>query len=303
MPGETHFFPDIYAKRQIYGDPTDKSRRSVIVDRLATLYGRYNEPEDQTRIDDLFAGSGRNTLMQHGASYDQLFNTFMCLQMPTQKTRWGNNVPKDLYFFETILRYYPDAHFVICVRDIRDFMLSYQNKWKVTAPDQVERVRKLYHPVITSLLWKSSMKLVPAVLAKVQAGHAMVVPYEQLVSNPGVMVKQACDMIGEPFEQEMLQVDSSNSSFGVEQQGIFSSSIGRWREKIPAEHAWLAQRLAANEMLSLGYALEPIRVNPLKVAGLLLSTPIALWRALAANRRNTGPIIPYLIRRLRTLVA
>ena len=51
MPGETHFFEDIYSRKTTDGTNFNKEDRNNIIERLLTLYSRFNEPGDQKRVD------------------------------------------------------------------------------------------------------------------------------------------------------------------------------------------------------------------------------------------------------------
>lgn len=149
MPGETHFFEDIYARRQELGDPTDAAARARIIERLQTLYGRFREPPDQTRIERLFAGSDLRAALNRAHSYREIFSAFLEAQMgAVGKRRWGNQVPRDLFELDRIFAFFPDARVVACLRDPRDFLLSYRDKWQRDKEGrEAERLRKLYHPV------------------------------------------------------------------------------------------------------------------------------------------------------------
>ena len=55
----------------------------------------------------------------------------MNIQMRSQgKSRWGNNVPKDIFNIDKILSFYPDAKILVCIRDPRDFLVSYKHFWQ-----------------------------------------------------------------------------------------------------------------------------------------------------------------------------
>jgi hypothetical protein len=153
MPGETHFFDDIFSRRNELGDIADANVRVEIVDRLATLYDRYYEPADQQRINQLFVSAGmREALLAPYKSYCEIMSRFMEVQMRhEQKTRWGNNAPRDVFNINDIVKCYPNVKILICVRDVRDFLVSYKTKWKITSEDHVNRLKALYHPVVTSL--------------------------------------------------------------------------------------------------------------------------------------------------------
>jgi hypothetical protein len=305
MPGETHFFDDIYARRHELGDPQDPGARQRILDRLSTLYARYNEPDDQERIEKLFADptvSQRLSTACH--TYRDMLSAFMELQTcAADKVRWGNNVPKDLFHLKEILAFYADAKILICIRDIRDFLLSYQHKWRVTSQEQAQRLQQLYHPIVTALLWKASVQQMDRARALIPPANLMLVRYESLVERPAETVRQICAFVGEEFEADMLAIDTHNSSFHVQGSGIFTSSVGRWRTQLRPEEVYVAQKLAGNELAQLGYALEKVTAPPGKLARVVLTLPYALWRALAANTAIRGPLIPYLLRRARIFLS
>ena len=305
MPGETHFFDDIYARRNELGDPQDLAARHRILQRLSTLYARYNEPEDQERVQKLFADPiVIERLKMSCRTYQDILSAFMELQTRAAgKVRWGNNVPKDLFHLQEIQSFYPDAKFVLCMRDVRDFLLSYQNKWRVSSPDQVQRLQQLYHPIMTSLLWKASVKQMVRAQTFIPPDNLLLLRYESLVERPAETVRQLCDFVGEEFEADMLAVDTHNSSFHVQTTGIFASSVGRWRTQLSHEEVYIAHKLTRTELEQFGYAVEMISAHPGKLARIVLTLPNALWHALAANKAMRGPLMPYLVRRALTFLS
>lgn len=300
MPGETHFFHDVYANRAALGDPATDAGIARIVGRLGTLYGRYNEPDDQARIDRLFADPGAvRSFYGSCGDYGAVMSRFMALQtQDAGKARWGNHAPKDLFHVDDILRFYPRAMIVVCVRDLRDFLSSYRDKWRATTQDHVERIRSLYHPVLTTLLWKASVRQAQRLRDKVPRESLVVVKYEELVCDTEHVVRDLCARIGERFEPRMLEVSSHNSSSAATVAGIFTSSVGRWEGALSNEEVYLAQRIAGREMEALGYAPKRVGANTAKVALVAATTPAAALRALNANRALRGPLLPYLWRRV-----
>ena len=108
------------------------------------------------------AASDLANVLQGCRNYSEVFGRFMELQMQVVgKARWGNNAPRNLFSAATIKIFFPAAKLIVCVRDIRAFLYSYKGKWEVTSEEHVERLKKLYHPVVTSYLWKSSMRQLP----------------------------------------------------------------------------------------------------------------------------------------------
>lgn len=305
MPGETHFFDDVYAHRQSIGDLGSPAARDQIAYMLADHYRRYWENPDQDRVDRLMREQPEtwNDWRDGIRDYRDALSGFMEMQMNLEgKVRWGNNVPRDIFNVAEILSFYPNAKFVVCVRDPRDFLLSYKDKWKVSGDENAERLRKLYHPVITSVLWKASMRQLPRLKADVPARNHIIVRYEDLVTEPEKTMRRVCETIEEDFETQMLDVQESNSSTGVQQSGIFKTSVGRWRTHLgPAEIA-VAQQITACESRDLGYTTATTNASMFAVAALFAQAPFALIRAMRANAHLRGPLIDYLARRVKSLV-
>ncbi len=303
MPGETHFFDDIYS-RKTDADHISDEMISDICNHLYDLYGRYYEPDDQDRIERLFVSVDELKNEMAGClTYSDIFKRFMDVQMQhEEKVRWGNNAPRDLFSVDDILEFYPNAKIIVCVRDARAFLLSYQGKWKVTGDEHVERLKKLYHPVITSLLWKASMKLVPALKKKVPTENIIIVKYEDLVTSAEKTVRHICDVIQEDYEPDMLNVMTHNSSNAPQAGGIFSTSVFRWKTDLKPEEIAVSQLFCKKQLSDLGYGFVSPGASVHKLVFIFLNTPFALWRALHANKEMRGPLLPYLYRRLSALI-
>lgn len=298
MPGETHFLEDIYRRRDSTADLSQ--RLPYVLAGLRTLYGRFNEPADQQRIDALWEAAAFEPQLSRCGTYREIFEAFMALQAASAgKTRWGNQVPRDVFELETIFGMFPDARVVACIRDPRDFLVSYRDKWTIST--EGARLRRLYHPVLTSYLWKASAR---AILdGKERFGSAIhVLRYEDLVGEPDSHLRQLCAFIGEDFDPRVLRTQFSNSSTGERFTGIATRSAGRWGADLPAEDAYFAQKICGPVMERFGYT--PVKLAPdrLQIARIALAAPARAISALSANRSKRGPTLPYLIRRIRALV-
>jgi hypothetical protein len=304
MPGETHFIEDVYSRRDDLGDPADEHAREHIAERLATLYGRFNEPADQKRIDRLLESDGLTVALSQAATYRDLFDVFMTRQMAAEgRRRWGNQVPRDLFELDQLFSFYPEARVIACVRDLRDYLLSYRDRWKAgsAVPGDEERLRKLYDPILTSMLWRSGMAALDTA-TKRYGEHIFVNRYEALVNDPINQVKAICAFVGEGFVPAMLDVGSYASSAGSRDRKIFASSVGRWRGHLPPADVAVAQRIGARYMAAFGYLSEPAGAHPLSVIRLLFRSPFRTWQAIAVNKRVRGPLFPYLAKRLGKLI-
>jgi len=303
MPGETHYYDDVFSRAGKHPDLNVPGVISDIAHRLYSIYRRYHEQSDQERINTMFpAVDDLATALAGCKGYDEVLDKFMSWQMRVEgKQRWGNNAPRDLFSLTAIHRHFPHAKIVVCVRDIRAFLLSYKGKWRVTGEDHVQRLKKLYHPVVTSYLWKSSMCQLPELEKLFNPADRIIVRYEDLVTRPEQTVRSICATIEEDFEPEMLDINIHNSSSATEAGGIFSTSVDRWRSDLSKEEICIGQTIGRSELLQLGYELHDVKAGIFKVAVLWLGTPYALWRALAANKETRGPLIPYLYKRIVSL--
>ncbi len=303
MPGENHFFEDIYSRRGELGTLANPQVRERVVDRMISIYARYNQTTDAERIKEEFGAANTRSLHDHADSYEQLLHEFMNIRLSfSGKRRWGNNTPKDIFHVRDIMGVFPDVVFVVCIRDLRDFLLSYKGRWKVTTQAHKERLRNLYHPVITTLLWKATVRKIMTLAADAGGDRYIVLRYEDLVRDPEGSARRICTLIGEAYEPDMCQVDENNSSDAASKQGIYTSSIGRWESGLSAEEIFIAQSLAGVEMAFLGYEAKAVQPNLFKLLLVAAGLPIAAWRALYANRANRGPTLRYLAKRLGLLV-
>jgi hypothetical protein len=211
-------------------------------------------------------------------------------------------VPRDIFNIDKIVNWFPDAKIIVCVRDLRGFLLSYKGKWRITAEDDIERLRKIYHPVITSFLWKASTRLIPVIKHKIIPKNLLVMRYEDLVKDTEQTVRKMCEVVEEDFEPQMLSIKGHNSSHPTHEEGIFSTSVERWKSQLSAEEIAIPQYIARRELEELGYERISTSVSPVKVAGIYLSTPYTLVAGLYANRKKRGPLLSYLMRRTRALM-
>lgn len=301
MPGELHFFEDIYARRGATSSLSSPEVRARVVERLLSIYGRYNQP-DQDRIERLFACPETRARLDGAATdYGSLLSTFMDIQLrQSGKTRWGNNTPKDVFHVDSIDALFPQAKFVICVRDPRDFLLSYKGRWQVS--EHGTRLRSLYHPILTSLLWKATVQRIPSIEDRLGPTRCSVVHYEALVNDTAATVRRLCNVLDLSYCEAMLEVQSHNSSAPTSDTGIFNTSVGRWRDGLEPEEVFLAERIAGPGMELLGYERSGPQANPLRLAGHVATLPARTIAALWANRSHRGPTLPYLRRRFQALL-
>ncbi len=301
-PGETHFFEDIWSRRQEMGELKTEAEIAVAAARTMTLFQRYNFPETQKFVDSCLNSTAlvQQTLDLEGG-YGALYAAFMMtLANCAGKTSVCDDTPKHLFYIPDILQLFPGARFIGCVRDPRDFLFSYRNYWRRSS--ESDRIKALYHPIVTSMIWRSSAKSLLKYARQLGPDKMLLVQYENLVQNPEQTIQDMSNFLALGFEPEMMQIESNNSSFEQTSTGIFATSVGRWRTGLPAEDAWWCQTINQNTMADFSLQKDQLAVSKKAVLSSFASTPSAFITALNANKEKRGPLLGYLVRRMRALI-
>jgi hypothetical protein len=255
------------------------------------------------------ADAALNERLQRAADPAAFFRTFMDAQAAALgKERWCTHTHNDLYHLPSIFAMYPEAKVVLCVRHPLDFLASYRNKWqrnlRLNRPERAYRIRQLYHPVVTSFFWLMNVGAIEGALRR-WSGRVLLLRYEDLVQQPETSVRRLCDFVGEDFASEMLRPSFNNSSYRMDSGEIFASSMGRWKESLPASHAYVAQLICRRVMRRFGY--DPVPLGPARLAavGHMLSAPLTLLKILVARARMLrGPwFARWVVRRLASTMA
>lgn len=222
------------------------------------------------------------------------------------KTIGCDQTPRNLYYIEELLALYPEAHFVVMVRDPRDVLLSQKNRWKRrrlgakgTPWWNALRTWAGYHPVTISLLWRSG----------VAAGdrfrddpRVCVLRFEELLSDPEPQLKRVCESIGIAYDPAMLDVPRVGSSHQADrptERGLDPGAAGRWKQGgLTRTELAVCQRIAAEHMARYGYDTEPVKASALSLAWCRVTWLFKSALALALNFRRIRNLRESVRRRL-----
>ena len=87
----------------------------------------------------------------------KIFQQFMQICAETcGKRRWVEKTPNHVFYVAEILRDFPDAKFIHISRNPYSYLISY--KYSPYTVNNVTRRGKLYHPLVTSILWNNAEK-------------------------------------------------------------------------------------------------------------------------------------------------
>jgi hypothetical protein len=299
--GETHFYEDVWPRLRGAYEQGVPGAGPAAAQRTLSLFGLYNFPEAQRFVDaHLTAADVLARAAAEGPGLHAIYRAFAGLATAAAgKDVLCDDTPKHAFYLEAILDGLPDARVVAVARDPRDYLASYKNYWRRSS--ESARVKAIYHPIHTTLLWRSTWNQLSGFARTDGEGRVHLIRYEDLVSRPEDTTRRLCGFLGLEYLPDLLAVDSSNSSFDAPAEGIFATSVGRWRSVLTPAEAWWCQRIARGGMVELEYAPVPSAASPWSVAIVLLTAPLAIIQGLWANRAKRGPLVPYLLRRIRGL--
>ncbi|GAB4191177.1 MAG: hypothetical protein Kow00105_05290 [Phycisphaeraceae bacterium] len=222
------------------------------------------------------------------------------------KTIGCDQTPRNLYYIRELLDLYPEARFVVMVRDPRDVMLSQKNRWKRrrlgakgTPWWNALRTWAGYHPITISLLWRSG---IAAGDAFAEDPRVCVLRFEDLLADPEKQMRRVCEVVGLTYDPGMLDVPRVGSSHQADrpaERGLDPSAAGRWKlGGLTQTELAICQRLAGEAMARHRYPLEPIAPPPLALVWCRLTWLLKSSLAFALNFRRVKHLRESLRRRL-----
>jgi len=171
---------------------------------------------------------------------------------------WGEKTPGHALWLPQIRSLFPQARVLFMVRDPRDVLVSYDDRWDEGRrdTDYVTSTAALLKHYMTHLLSRPGFP--PEQIHWVK--------YEALTSQPQAELEQICGFLGVDFEPRMLAFYRRHAN--VEQEmaegrhhallskPATTEKIGRYRQALSASQIALVERLMGQEMQALGYPLS-----------------------------------------------
>jgi len=223
------FFNEVWKNLKHYRDPA-----AQVLAREASKAGRYEGPTAPI-------------LEKFGRAYAKERNAKI----------WGEKTPAHALWLPQIRALFPEARILFMVRDPRDVLLSYDDRW-----DKGERDTE-YLASTASLLkyYMNHLLRHPAF----PPDQIRLLRYESLVADPAAELEKVCDFLGVDFEESMLAFYHRHANVEREtpdgrhhallKRPVTMDKIGRYRLALSASQIALVERLLGDEMRALDYPL------------------------------------------------
>jgi hypothetical protein len=167
------------------------------------------------------------------------------------KPRWIEKTPYHIYFLERILEFYPNAKFIVNYRDPRAVVASWLKKDS----------NKTVLGVIAS--WNKVAKQISALQQK-NIPNIYFMKYENLISNPELVLKEICEFLGEEYEPEIMDVTVVNSFYQDQgKTGFLKEAISRWKSNLTVPQINIIEKLTREHRGLLGYEDSGLKCNQL----------------------------------------
>ena len=183
---------------------------------------------------------------------------------------YGDKSGPNLYFVDTLLKWFPDCKILHIIRDPRAILASQHKRLMLVLehdgsfPGVVTSMKKLcYSPIIVTYIltyWGRAIRI-DSRLTKSHPQHYMRVQFEKLVAEPEKITRQICNFLSIPWHPQMVEPPKRDSSYidpsDLQQKvdrgrGMDRDAAERWRKHL---RPWMAATLRVYGSLFYGDAL------------------------------------------------
>lgn len=301
---ELHFFEQLWCS----GDslqPLDEAEALALTMRLFSIQrdGFFNQGEGLEYREEAYRIIGENVDLFSS----ECFRIFLDYESgKAGKNRPCDQTPRNIFYIDEILSGYPNAHFVVMVRDPRDVLISQKKKYlrrtlgANTIPTK-EAVRSFvnYHPFTMSKLWNSAM--VKALQAETLPNVHMVI-FEKLLTEPERVIQELSRQLGLEYSESMLAVPVVGSSHAHDKKevGINSKAIGQWKDSdgLSSTEIAICEWVNRDVMTALGFEQSGKKVDYLKLVLWAAYFPIHIAASLLFNLKRCRNLFETIKKRL-----
>lgn len=323
LSGETHYFDDLRVALGTGGDGALTAEQVLQCEAyLLALghrpYSHGGDPDKGRVTRESFRARVAELADGKPPTADQCLRAYCELEAGHHgKLIWGEKTPRHIFRIDDILSAFPDARVICMIRDVRAVVASYRD-WKnqggfdfnkdpghkATLEADHQRAKQSYHPIIIASLWNGAMKSALAAQQRFGKDRVRLQRFEDVVGDPDTKMRELLDWLELPFDEAVLDMPMSNSSYEkfTEGRGVSKQPVDRWKNKLTGSEVAVIQRVSGRLIDQLGYERLP-GASAASAMKHYASFPVAVVRAFRANRARMGNPLKFLWRRVRPMVS
>lgn len=240
---ETHFFPDIWARRGLVGSLDQEETFRKVLGPCRPL---RHHTTGKAGVLPPSLSADYQAFRERYAPYPSLFLSLMQASNGSGKPVLGEKTPLHLYFVEQINAFFSQVEptFLCLLRDPRAVVASAVQRWG----DQPQA------HIGYALMWARCLQKAEVCMQRAGRGKFLLIRYEDLVLDTENTLRGVCQALNVPYEPSMVKVERSNTSYsGGPSSGVTDASLQRWKEVLSprqvADVAWLTR----SHLASYGY--------------------------------------------------
>lgn len=160
----------------------------------------------------------------------------------------GEKTPGHIFYLSLLIKKFPDARFIIMVRDPRACYIS-ENTKLINAQSNPININ-------TFITRWASVSFLARFYQNKYPQQVQVFKYEELILSPENTLRQACSFLGIDFSDKMLEAKVTNSSFQDTTQkdkSFNTENIDRWKDNLQENYKVLISKTLSKEINFWGY--------------------------------------------------
>ena len=170
---------------------------------------------------------------------------------------WGDKSPSYIRHTTLIKHLFPEAKFIHIIRDVRDYCLSVNYAWGKNMIRAAQR-------------WADNIRQCRRESKAFNEDYLEIL-YEDLLSEPEIILKTICDFLGVDYEPDMLKLSQPTEYIGCAKGyiGIYSKNKKKYINQLDKRTRLKIESITVDLLRDLGYEVEfenePIRVSSIKM--------------------------------------
>jgi hypothetical protein len=221
-----------------------------------------------------------------GRTYREMFESAIDLiarARPAPDLKWvGFNDNWTAEFFRPLARAFPEARFVLIVRDVRAAVASHLRLVEAKHINPLYQYDKKKSMIAMTLsfvrCWRKQVAFAcDYATAPDMQGRVCLMTYEGFVEDPEEKMRALCRFLDIDYRDEMIDTSCfisgdgnpwlPNSNHGdVPATGIYADTVDRWRTSLPKSVLELVELVAGPDLRALGYSVDEADGSPAAVA-------------------------------------